>query len=82
MSYSVSVHAAERYMARFKKSINVYEATSQIHELMRGAVLLKKHGHAPSIKYLLSTTENAIFVVNEQSKIVITVYSVRKGLND
>lgn len=82
MKYTVSIHAAERYMARFKKSINVYEAANQIQELMKDVILLKKHGHAPSIKYLLNIAEKAILVVNEQSKVVITVYGVRRESHD
>ena len=77
-NYQSSLHAAERLVERFNEiAINIVEAGYILPKLMARSVPVNKKHHRPWIKSYLNTDLNAILVVNEDKKVVVTIYKVR-----
>jgi len=81
MIYFVSQHAIDRFFERFGgRAINSIDAQNVINGMIGKSVKLRKGGHRPNIVYYLDTSNGAVFVINTENRVVITVYNIRKGL--
>ena len=80
MRYVVTRHAADRYVERTKKALNVIEARAKVQEAAERSVKLERHERVKGVWYLLDVVDKVILVVNvrKSPKVVITVYGVRK----